>query len=314
MTLEIRAATHSDYPTIAEIHNATWTNHPVLAEDLARVDSKRTKENAIERYIGKFENSSVAEASIQFFAKNQIYLEINVLPEFQSQGFGTRFYDFLEVELQHFNSASLLCYVHEVHPFALRFVNARGFAEVLRTYHQTLYISSFDFGLFEPINANLEANGYSISSFAELQSDSECERKLHELHSTVDADVPRVYDWQAPSFEEFSAKNLENPKLPKKACFIALKNSQWVGLTQSRLRPNPTQIHTGMTGVLREHRGQNLALALKLAAINYAIQHGFTELHSNNASTNKPMLAVNQKLGFERSSAQIQLEKRFNQT
>jgi mycothiol synthase len=68
-----------------------------------------------------------------------------------------------------------------------------------------------------------------------------------------------------------------------------------------------------MTGVLREHRGQNLALALKLAAIQYATQHGFTELHSNNASTNAPMLAINQKLGFERSPAQIQLEKKFSQ-
>ena len=88
---------------------------------------------------------------------------------------------------------------------------------------------------------------------------------------------------------------------------------KWVGLSLTRVRPEKTHLHTGMTGVLREHRGQNLTLALKLAAIQYAVEHGFTEFHSNNASTNKPMLAVNKKLGFERSPAQIQLEKRFNQ-
>ena len=97
----------------------------------------------------------------------------------------------------------------------------------------------------------------------------------------------------------------------KEACFIALKDGEWVGLTQTRLRPDPTQLNTGMTGVLREHRGQHLALALKIRSIQYAIEHGFLEMHSNNASTNTPMLAINQKLGFVRSHARIQLEKRL---
>ena len=65
MKLSIRAATQADYPAIAEIHNATWLDHPVLAEDLARADSKRTQENYIERFIGVFENSSIAEGSVQ---------------------------------------------------------------------------------------------------------------------------------------------------------------------------------------------------------------------------------------------------------
>ena len=311
MKLEIRSATQTDYPTIANIHNATWTDHPVLAEDLARVDSKRSKENYIERFIGVFEHSSIAEGSIQFVSEKQIYLEVNILTEFQSRGFGRQFYDFLELEIARLNPASLLCYVREVHPFALDFVTARGFVEVLRTYHQTLRISSFDFQGFEEVHKKLEANGYSIKSFAQLQEDPECEHKLHALHSAVDADVPRVYDWQAPGFEEFKNKNLENPKMPKEACFIVIKNGDWIGLTQARLRPDPNQIHTGMTGVLREHRGQNLALALKVRAIQYAADHGFLEFHSNNASTNKPMLAINQKLGFIRSSAQIQLEKKL---
>jgi GNAT superfamily N-acetyltransferase len=309
MKLEIRAAIQTDYPSIAAIHNATWADHPVLAEDLARVDSGRTRENYIERFMGVFENSSVAEGSVQFVSQDQMYLELNVLPEFQSRGFGRQFYDFLELEIERFNPASLLCYVREVHPFALDFVTTRGFREVLRTYHQTLRISSFNFALFEQINTNLELIGYSIKSFAELQEDPENEQKLHALHSAVDADVPRVHDWQAPSFEEFKTKNLSSPKMPKEACFIALKNGEWVGLTQSRLRPDPSQIHTGMTGVLREHRGHNLALALKTRAIQHAHDNGFLEFHANNASTNTPMLAINQKLGFIRSHAQIQLEK-----
>jgi mycothiol synthase len=313
MTLEIRPATQSDYPSIAAIHNATWTDHPVLAEDLERTDSKRTENNFIERFMLEFEGASVAEASFTYLTENQFYLELNVLPEFQSRGFGTRFYTFLEAKLQGHNPVSALCYIREIHPFALYFAQTRGFQEVLRVYHQTLNLSRFDSQLFRSVQPKLALNGYSISSFSDLQSDPNCEQKLYELHVKTDADVPRVQPFVPIGFEAFKRQNLENPKLPKAACFIALKNGEWLGLSQQRLRPDARQIHTGMTGVLREHRGQNLALALKLAAIQYATQHGFTELHSNNASTNAPMLAINQKLGFERSPAQIQLEKKFSQ-
>jgi L-amino acid N-acyltransferase YncA len=314
MKLEIRPATQTDYPAIAAIHNATWTDHPVLAEDFERTDSKRTQNNFIERFMLEFEGLSVSEGSFQHLSENQFYLEVNVLPEFQSRGFGSQFYAFLEAESERHKPVSALCYVRETHPFALHFAASRGFVEVLRMYHQTLDLSSFDAELFAPVKQKLTANGYGISSFADLESDPEYEQKLHALHIKTDADVPRVHAFVPVSFEQFKRQNLENPRLLKTASFVAIKNGQWVGLSLHRVRPDKTHLHTGMTGVLREHRGQNLALALKLRAIEYATQNGFTELHSNNASTNVPMLAINKKLGFERSKAQIQLEKRFNQT
>jgi GNAT superfamily N-acetyltransferase len=207
----------------------------------------------------------------------------------------------------------VFCKLYEIHPFALQFFQARGFQEGARLYHQCLKLAGFHFDT-EPVMQALTTDGYSISGFADLESDPNWEQKLYELHIKADADVPRVQVFVPESFEEFKTKVLENPRLLKAASFVAIKNGDWVGLSLQRVRPDKTHLHTGMTGVLREHRGQNLALALKLTVIDYAVQHGFTELHSNNASTNKPMLAVNQKLGFERSKAQIQLEKKFSQT
>ncbi len=311
MKLEIRPATQNDYPSIVAIHNATWTDHPVLADELERTDSKCTEQNFIKRFMLEFEGKSISEGSFQLLSKNDFALELNVLPEFQSRGFGRAFYQFLEAELERYAPERAFCNLYEIHPFALHFAQTRGFKEVARVYHQTLKLEGFDAGLFGTLKQNLNANGYRISSFAELQSDPEYEQKLYELFFKIDADVPRVREFVPVGFEEFKRQNLENPKLLKAACFVAIQNGEWVGLSQQRSRPDATQLHTGMTGVLREHRGQNLALALKLQAINYAIQHGFTALHSNNASTNTPMLAINKKLGFERSASQIQLEKKF---
>jgi mycothiol synthase len=314
MKISVRPATQSDYPSIAAIHNATWTDHPVSAEELERVDAKRTEQNFIKRFMLELEGKSVSEASFQHLSNNDFVLEVNVLPEFQARGFGAAFYRFLESELEHHAPERSFCNLYEIHPFALHFAKARGFKEVMRVYHQTLKLEGFNAGVFAALKQNPIDSGYSISSFAELQTDPTCEQKLYDLFTQVDADVPRVRKYTPIGFEEFKRHNIQNPSHIKTACFVVLKNGEWVGLSLHRVRPNPTQLHTGMTGVLREHRGQNLALALKLRAIEYAIQHGFTELHSNNASTNKPMLAINQKLGFERSAAQIQLEKKFSQT
>ncbi len=311
MSLEIRPATQADYPSIAAIHNVTWTDHPVLAEDLKRVDSKRTEQNFIKRLMLEFEGANIAEGSFQHLNENDFVLELNVLPEFQARGFGTAFYQFLEAELEHHQPKSVFCKLYEIHPFALQFFQARGFKEGARLYHQRLKLAGFHVDS-QSVTQKLIANGYSFQSFTDLESDPNWEQKLCDLYNKTDVDVPRVRDFEPIGVEEFNTKILENPRLLKAASFVAIKNGDWVGLSLQRIRPDKTQLHTGMTGVLPEHRGQNLALALKLATIQYAIQHGFTDLHSNNASTNIPMLAINQKLGFERSKAQIQLEKRFN--
>jgi mycothiol synthase len=277
------------------------------------VDAKRTELNFIKRFMLEFEGASIAEGSFHHLSKKDFVFELNVLPKFQARGFGTAFHQFLESELQHHEPASMFCKLYEIHPFALQFTQTRGFVERTRLYHQRLKLAGFDFD-GKSVTQKLSANGYSISSFSDLESDPEWQEKLYKLYVEADADVPRIRAFEAESFEQFKTKTLENPRLLKVASFVAVKNDQWVGLSLHRVRPDKTHLHTGMTGVLREHRGQDLALALKLRAIEYAINHGFTELHSNNASTNAPMLAVNKKLGFERSLAQIQLEKKFNQT
>ncbi len=311
MNLEIRPATQNDYPSIEKIHNATWADHPVSAQELERTDSKRSEQNFIKRFMLEFEGASVAEGSFQHLSENDFVLELNVLPEFQARGFGTAFYGFLESELKLLEPQSVFCNLYEVHPFALHFAQTRGFEEARRVYHQKLELAGFNFDT-QPIRQKLTANGYTISSVADLEPDRNLEQKWYELYLKTDADVPRIQAFEGFGFDEFKTQILEHPRLLKDATFVAIKNGEWVGLSLHRIRPDKTQLHTGMTGVLREHRGQNLALALKLQAIQYAIEHGFTQLHSNNASTNKPMLAVNQKLGFERSKAQIQLEKKFN--
>jgi len=68
-------------------------------------------------------------------------------------------------------------------------------------------------------------------------------------------------------------------------------------------------LHQGLTGVLRDERGQGIARALKLRTIDYGRANGFREIRTLNDSLNGPMLAINVALGFVREPAWITFGK-----
>ena len=69
--------------------------------------------------------------------------------------------------------------------------------------------------------------------------------------------------------------------------------------------PAMNEIYTGFTGVKRSHRRMGIALALKLRGIAYAKAHGHPVIRTNNDSTNKAMLSINERLGFVKQPAWI---------
>jgi RimJ/RimL family protein N-acetyltransferase len=61
--------------------------------------------------------------------------------------------------------------------------------------------------------------------------------------------------------------------------------------------------------VLRAYRGRSLALALKLRGIAYARSRGMAEIQTVNDMANAPMLALNRKLGFVQTGANIRYRR-----
>ena len=62
-----------------------------------------------------------------------------------------------------------------------------------------------------------------------------------------------------------------------------------------------------MTGTRRAYRGRGLALAVKLASIEWAAANGITRMLTFNDATNAPMLAVNRRLGYEPIGRRVEL-------
>ena len=69
-----------------------------------------------------------------------------------------------------------------------------------------------------------------------------------------------------------------------------------------------------MTGTRRAYRGRGLALAVKLASIEWAAANGITRMLTFNDATNAPMLAVNRRLGYEPIGRRVEWLKELAET
>ncbi|MGQ9699523.1 MAG: GNAT family N-acetyltransferase [Candidatus Bipolaricaulaceae bacterium] len=76
-----------------------------------------------------------------------------------------------------------------------------------------------------------------------------------------------------------------------------------------RVPAEPGHLSHGLTGVRREHGGKGVAMALKLQVIRYAREKGYTRIKTWNATTNLPIVVLNEKLGFVRQPAWIEYQK-----
>ncbi len=69
------------------------------------------------------------------------------------------------------------------------------------------------------------------------------------------------------------------------------------------LPAEPGHLLQAFTGVRREYRGRGIAMALKRKVLGYGKGRGCTWIKTWNASTNWPILALNERLGFRRQPA-----------
>jgi GNAT superfamily N-acetyltransferase len=114
-----------------------------------------------------------------------------------------------------------------------------------------------------------------------------------------------------PPFETWLRHVRDNPSTIPEGYFIALDGERYVGMSSLERRETGEDLETGFTCVLREYRGKGIAMALKLLAIGYARQRGVPFIRTENDSTNRPMLRINEALGFARQPAWILLAKQL---
>lgn len=252
----------------------------------------------------------VSHARGQFVAENY-YTDLVVRPAARRRGIGTALFEDAVAALRPRRPHWIRCQVKESDAHSVAFAGHIAAVELERSWESRLDVASFDPAPFAAAPERAARAGVRITTLAdELQTDPDAVRKAYELHEAARVDVPSL-DPPSPSpYERFEQEVLRAPYAAPEAHFLAIRGGRYVGESaMGKEGTDPGVIYQHLTAVLRDERGKGIAMALKLATVDYAKRHGLREIRTWNASINRPMLAINEALGFAKQPVWITFGK-----
>lgn len=312
-SVAIRDFEPGDYPSIVEINNLLYPEHPATVDETVFEDEQYDRSKYLWRRLVAMDASSrvvVGESTFHHipwaFDPQRFQVWIGVHPQWQGRGIGALLYERSLEELRSKGARQVRTWTQETQAETLAFLQRRGFRELHRSWESRLEVTAFDRGKFADRWDVPE--GIEVTTLAaERAVGLDCLRAVYEMDTELGPDIPMV-DPYTPIRFEFWRGHVEGPGALPEAFFLAKDGGRYVG--QSDLRRSETLadvLYTGFTGVLGEYRGKGIAFALKLRAIDYARRHGIREIRTWNSSLNAPMLGINLALGFEKAPAWLTL-------
>lgn len=313
----VRQATPRDYDAIAHIHSTVWHEFPETASELRHGDETRSETVRHDRFIAEVDGKPVAVAEygqhLGEYDPRKFDLHIAVLPEFQGRGYGAAMYEHLFTALRPFAPHTFTAYTFSDRERAVRFLAERGFDIV-----QIEQTSKLDPRTFDPVQytdgvAKIAAQGIMIRPYAAWKETvPDLPERLHELHWTIEGDVPHTGERTRLPLAEF-VKRFDEPRFLPDGAFYAFDTAtdEFVGMSLLWGNGTNSELHTGTTGVLRSHRKRGIATALKVHALKFAKNRGAEAVWTSNEVSNTGMLGINARFGFEKQPNELQYEKRI---
>lgn len=323
--ITIRDANENDYDRILEIENTLFPDDYRETPEEFQHHRRRMRAGG---YVDAFvvaepsgTGQSVSIVGVAAYAQmpeqvdpDRFRVFAGVVREWRGRGVGTALYEHVETPLRARGATAAESFAREDDREAIGFLERRGFREVMRAWELRLDPSRFDPAPFAAYAERARAVGATITTLAvERARDPDALRKAYELHNDVDSDIPSVSPFQAPPFERFLENNVKGPNALVDGYFIAKIGDEYVGESTLRQPGTGTHLTVNTTGVRQAYRGRGIAIALKLASIEYARGRGCSHIRTWNEINNVGMLAINDRLGFVRTPAWITYEKRFTE-
>jgi GNAT superfamily N-acetyltransferase len=295
--LEVTAcAGEPDELTSLEVYNTVWPHDAVTIGAVHSFrDSAQDYIDYLVREDGVVAGSGVG-AIFAYRARRAVTL-ITVLAGQRRRGAGTALYAAVSRWAAEREVRELEVPVAGNDPESLLFAQRRGFTEVRRETGLVLSLAGVSPPQVRP------PAGIEIVTWAQRP---ELARGMYEVDLETHRDIPGFEDVAVEPFEDWMAHNMRRPADSAEATFIALAGEEVVGFAKLSLTA-PTAAGHAMTAVRRAWRGRGIAGALKSAEINWALAHGYTELHTSNEERNAPIKRLNARLGYRPGTGRIHL-------
>ncbi|MGH2490148.1 MAG: GNAT family N-acetyltransferase [Candidatus Limnocylindria bacterium] len=315
----LRAFTDDDYPAWVAGSNRCYPDYPWSVEEVRHQDEKWDHTRFFKsRILAEEDGHIVGSVEVNHrpsrFHPDRYFFDVWVLPDCRRRGHGSALHDAAVKLLRERNALAASAGVKESMTDGVEFTKKRGWVEVKRDWESRLKVAGFDFDRFAGAADRVTAQDIRISTYAdELACDSGTPQKAFDLTDLLRRDVPAMDAPTDVTFEEWKQEWIDAPGFLPDAFFVAIdRDGRWLGMSNlQRSIEDSSFVWQGLTGVRRESRGTGLAMALKLETVRYAQRLGVDHIKTWNDQRNRPMLAINEALGFERQPAWIGLELRL---
>lgn len=317
MSMNILPATAAHYQGVADVINLLYPENPTSGLEIEEGDERRDPRFKFQRWVAIEKTQIVGigsySQSIWFNHPQKFMIWIGVRPENQRCGIGSMLFETIMHGLRPFDPLALRATATEDFLHSKRFLEKRGFQEVIRDIRSELNVQSFNLSRFTEMENRFQGLGIEIKTLPELEDDPDRNQKLYDLDWEISLSVPG--DLAAGigrrGLDQYVEYAINGPYVLPEAFFVAVKGDETIGLSHVLSLEKGVSLYQGLTGVKPPYRRLGIGLAMKVRGIAYAKATGHKTIRAENDAKNIPMLAMNERLGYIRKPDLITYEKQL---
>jgi GNAT superfamily N-acetyltransferase len=295
----VRDAQKGDAASIGDI----WSSAvPYLIRTGARAAADMREDRTLRRrrWVGIVDNVVAGTATARQVGEREVFVTVEVHPEHGSRGVGTAL---LMTAVNAFPGTSMLRSVSNGDPISMSFAVRNGFLP--EGEHHIAFIDPATVDAVEPAPRDLRP--VTLDALPDL-------RMLLETYNLSAVDDPsglsrrytmyqlRADWWDSPDNAPDLSFGLVDDTTPRPllASFTSVQVDRQRGRSWS-----------SMTATHPSYRGRGLATWVKHRMLNALVEAAITEAWTGNDAMNKPMLRVNETLGYQPAATSIRLARRL---
>ncbi|MER6301100.1 GNAT family N-acetyltransferase [Kitasatospora sp. NPDC001539] len=301
--LTVRGFRPEDAEAVAAAHRAGREHLVMSAEALVWLNDRPSPDGHFRTFVAESDGRVVGAVRCGVVNGTTVtgvgHVNGSVLPEFRRRGAATALLAAAERHLVRHGVTELHTWLDDV-PGSLAFAAARGYE-----LGRAAQFGGRDLTLPLPPAPLLPA-GVELRPAVEWADDP---RPLFLVEADAIRDEPGEVPMDSLEYEEWLRGDWARPDLDLELTVVAVVDGEPAAFTMAQT--DGDRYWSAFTACRRQFRGRGLAGLAKLESLRRAAAAGYRHAYTSNDTTNAPMLAVNDRLGYRRCAGERKGIKRL---